>query len=55
MGKSKNYKPSKSSAFAPNSIGAMVDVLAIKKKINDNLLKNDTKDTPSTLQGKRKT
>ena len=55
MAKSKKHKPSKSSAYAPNSIGAMVDVFAIKKNINDNLLKNDKKDTTSTLQRKGET
>ena len=53
MAKSKSNEP-KSSTYAPNSIGAMVDVSAIKKKINDNVIKNDKKNTTITLQGKRK-
>lgn len=46
----RNHKP-KTTAYPPNSIGGMVDVLEIKKKLNL-VNKNDNELTQIALQGK---
>jgi len=50
--KHRHINKPRTSTYPPNTIGGMVDVVFIKKQFHESI-KNDTKDSKKSIQGKR--